>query len=73
MKITLGKTSDPIPVRFTELQRAALMAKSLRTGITMQELIRRAVWHMLATIPPETVPLPLNGDHLQRDGKVLET
>jgi hypothetical protein len=46
----------PLPLRVTQAQLDALYAKKDMTGVPVQELIRRAIDHMLATHAEDVVP-----------------
>jgi len=46
----------PTPVRLTKGQLQALDQKRAKTGVPIQELVRRAIDHMLATMQPHEVP-----------------
>lgn len=48
--------STPLPVRITAEQQAQLAAKRDRTGVPIQELVRRAIDHMLTTVEIAAVP-----------------
>ena len=48
--------TTPLPVRITAEQQAQLARKRDRTGVPIQELVRRAIDHMLATVDLGTVP-----------------
>lgn len=50
------KLTDPLPIRLTRDQLDRLDAKRRVTGVPVQELIRRAVDHMLATLETSKVP-----------------
>jgi hypothetical protein len=48
--------STPLPIRITAEQQAQLVKKRERTGVPIQELVRRAIDHMLATVDIGAVP-----------------
>jgi len=48
--------STPLPVRITYTQYDYLSAKRDKTGVPIQELVRRAIDHMQATIDIAVVP-----------------
>ncbi len=48
--------STPLPIRITLVQNEYLMAKRERTGVPIQELVRRAIDHMIATVDIAAVP-----------------
>lgn len=52
-----GKTA-PIPIRIATTVRTRLQNKAERTGVPMQELIRRSISHMLRTYKLDQVPDP---------------
>jgi len=48
--------TTPLPVRITAEQQAMLVKKRDKTGVPIQELVRRAIDHMLATTDIGAVP-----------------
>jgi hypothetical protein len=48
--------STPLPIRITSEQQRLLAAKRERTGVPIQELVRRAIDHMLTTVKESEVP-----------------
>lgn len=57
LNLPYGKTA-PIPIRIATTVRTRLQNKAERTGVPMQELIRRSISHMLRTYKLDQVPDP---------------
>lgn len=65
---TMRVLTDPIPIRLTELQRLALENKADATGLGIQDLFRRALWHMMLTVPTGELPPKVIDEDVPRRG-----
>ena len=55
-KVEVIPLAQPLPIRLSKPQHDALEQKRRQTGVPIQELIRRAVDHMLDTVEAHRVP-----------------